>query len=45
MKIGKPKRVYTIEPLRSPVPEAPPKLEQEPVPAPKRPESGATSQS
>jgi hypothetical protein len=36
MEIGKPKRIYRVEPLRDPVP-APPPREPAPPPAPEKP--------
>ena len=38
MDIGKPKRIYTIEPLETPVPQRAPVREPQPAPLPPRPQ-------
>jgi hypothetical protein len=37
MEIGKPKRIYRVEPLHDPVPKHEPAPEQTPAPVPERP--------
>jgi hypothetical protein len=38
MDIGKPKRIYTVEPLEDPVPQRAPVREPRPAPLPPRPQ-------
>ncbi len=41
MDIGKPKRIYTVEPLEDPIPQRVPVREPQPEPLPPRPQKPA----